>query len=970
MGMRFNAMMKGWSLHTHLVGLAAMILALALGGRVMQAATYDEAEIVVRSSPMMARAAALTDAETVLAFAVSPFGDEIFIVVHDGETDGYRMRVWSLRAGMDAQDWSLPPGITPRGIVVHPAKRQLFLAAQHGTDSIVLRVEAYHGRWQATPIFRTPAPILNLLAGPRPFLTHWTPESGFEREFRLFFAVQHADGALAINSITENGVRAYQVLGPQAHYIRFPEETTYEQPTPMLTDWAMPQAIHPAGDLLVWQDREGCFHGARYDAFNWSGTTPLWAAARCGGSLRITPNGLGVMHWQPDQPGVTVYVNRGQTAMPRAQTVQFAAMPELTADGKGIIGLAQTEAGLVLRYTPVDLPLADVVNAWMFVQSDHDATLFAEHSGLWRSLDAYEQLYQLYEAESYYPSFPHVATRPYLATTDIFWEVFAAAYRGLFLLAEEFQAMPAFRACLDALRAHYQATHPDSPWNAVFLTLNGLWEPEQLPPDLAAEVARIHQADGVAVSTVLQRSVDFGELQPRGHYTQSPAWATYFKAVMYLTRLAAENQAWLRELTALPPEITSAALAWLRAYEPFIAPSRRPTVWQEGAFAPPAYHRHPRQELGLFPLAWGFDNEALFAVVFHEDWPPEEQIIGPRGPRLLPSALDLAAALGNPLALTLLADDLADYPQLQPALERLQARFRHAADAEPTTDNLYERWLQALAVQWAAEAASPDNMSGHQPLWAAKRLQTGLASWTTLRHAAVLVSERGAAEAGEGGFETLIMPPPRGYVEPDPDTFEAIASLFDATIRLLATTLTPPDEFGLGVREPLRQGILRRLSDSAATARLFRDIAAKELRGDPLTPAEYAAILHVGRVAEHHFLVYHSLANARHQFALSTPDPLPKVVDVFGGQPEGVPFLLSAVGRPLEWNQIVPYYGRRAIVRGAVYAYYEFTSPTLLDDDQWLERLPTQPRPTWVTPYLSAQQLPWLADSLTAIGGP
>ena len=46
-------------------------------------------------------------------------------------------------------------------------------------------------------------------------------------------------------------------------------------------------------------------------------------------------------------------------------------------------------------------------------------------------------------------------------------------------------------------------------------------------------------------------------------------------------------------------------------------------------------------------------------------------------------------------------------------------------------------------------------------------------------------------------------------------------------------------------------------------------------------------------------------------------------------------FARSAVGRPLEWDQVVPYFGRREIVKGSVYSYYEFTSPKPLNDLEW-----------------------------------
>jgi hypothetical protein len=308
----------------------------------------------------------------------------------------------------------------------------------------------------------------------------------------------------------------------------------------------------------------------------------------------------------------------------------------------------------------------------------------------------------------------------------------------------------------------------------------------------------------------------------------------------------------------------------------------------------------------------------------------------------------VAAALGSRFARELLAEEIAKYPPLAQVLDALQARMR----AQPAT--LYERWIEALATQWAEDALSA-LPAEHRPLWRAKRLQTGLASWTTLRHVTVLVNERSAAECGEEGIEPIVLRPPRGAVEPDPATFETIAALFDETARLVSSwprmTGAVPGE----AEEPLQQGIVRRLRESAAKARQFADIARRQLQAGSLTSQDYEAILDVGRIAEHHFLVFKSLA--REDLALATPDPMPKIVDVAGGGPAHVPFLLAAVGRPLEWDHVVPYYGRRQIVKGAVYSFYELVSKSLLNDEEWRQRLPTEKPPAWIRPYLAATAL-------------
>ena len=66
---------------------------------------------------------------------------------------------------------------------------------------------------------------------------------------------------------------------------------------------------------------------------------------------------------------------------------------------------------------------------------------------------------------------------------------------------------------------------------------------------------------------------------------------------------------------------------------------------------------------------------------------------------------------------------------------------------------------------------------------------------------------------------------------------------------------------------------------------------------------------------------------------------------------------MGAVGRQLEWDQVVPYFGRRAIVKGSVYSYYEFSGAAPLDDAQWRERVDAQARPLWITEHLSRSPL-------------
>ncbi|HEX7919236.1 MAG TPA: DUF3160 domain-containing protein, partial [Gemmatimonadales bacterium] len=180
----------------------------------------------------------------------------------------------------------------------------------------------------------------------------------------------------------------------------------------------------------------------------------------------------------------------------------------------------------------------------------------------------------------------------------------------------------------------------------------------------------------------------------------------------------------------------------------------------------------------------------------------------------------------------------------------------------------------------------------------------------------------------------LVPETPRGYVEPSPRTFEAIAGLYDA----LAGEVTIPED------PQLQAGVARRLRKSAQEVRAFGEMAKKELRGEALTTGEYNAISWVGGQVEHDFLLYKALADP--EFALSIPEPMGRIADVAGDSRLGM--LEVAVGDPMEWHQIVPFFGRRQIAVGSVYSYYEFVSQTLYDNARWRREVRERPHPEWV----------------------
>lgn len=917
------------------------------------AGNFDLAEPLVRPSPEGTISIVLKQPEKVIDFDVAKDGPEVAVLVQ-GQTGEYKVVFWDLTFPEMVTEWFVPKGLLPRALAWHPAARSFFLSGKQGPDHVIVRVNQQAGAWQTKLIYKTQLEIRRLVPAPRPFVI----ESDFNGEeevtvkaYRIFFGIKNQDGTYAVKSITEEGKREYQAIGQRMGFTTFKDSP--EQPSKLEARSALPLAFHPAGHILVWEDEKRTFQNAIYLRDHWETTTKLAYPGISGGTLTPTPNGIGLFHWQSGAAGVTLITRHGEEKQRVAAEYKFLSTPSSVPDGKGIVGAIRKDRLTSLVYVPVPVPLADVANAWMFAEEQIDRDLFVQKGGLLRDRPD-EQLYSMYESEAYQcggydQSTP---TRPYLVTTDVFWELLAAAYEGVFIVNERQQAIPAFWDFIKEADSYFRQSMPDSDWAPVFSTLAAMKDDMPETGDIKSELHRIRSASGREFSSLLKANADYGELKPRGHYDSSGDMQTYFKAFKYLTALAGTIVPH-DDLLRVSPEIAAKAHSWITAYDVLIAPSRSPVVWRDQQPLP-VYTGHPLENTRLFPLSWGMDNEVLLSTVYHDKWPEAEQIKGPAGFRLTPSGLDVAAALGSDFAEKLLAPEFEKYPPLRKTIGNLRNQLAQARETTANGMDLYNSWISALGLQWANEVASPAG-HGDEQLWRVKRLQTGLASWATLRHATVLVNERTAAECGEAAFEPILLTPPRGYVEPDPKTFEAIAALFDKLECLVESWGPWSEELSRdnedGEKEALRSGIIRRLSETAAKARLFGSIARKQISAEPIFNQEYEEILNIGRVAEHHFLIFKSLTSD--ELALSNPRPMPKIADVSVGGPLNIPFFMAAVGKPIEWDHIVPFFGRRHIVKGAVYSYYEFTSEELLNDDQWVGKLPSMNHPDWVSPFIS-----------------
>ncbi len=905
---------------------------------------FDIHELNVKKSPEEVRSITFPAGIKISDYDVSPGVSDVAILAEKmpGRSVVY---VWQMGNRKLSDSISLPSGIRGVSIAWHPLDNAFFVVGERGSVYTITRIDRKETGWSARVIYLSSEQIRRLLVCPRPFVLKYDYEKKCSYySYRLFFGMDNGDKTFRIVSVTENGSRFYQVAGPAA--TMSPVSEAGAAPSDIVSDWALPVAFHPAGHELIWETKYNSFRKAEYYRY-WSDGKKLNIQVENSGTIAPTPNGLGFIHWQKDMPGIGVYLTTSHNEERQITSYNFITPPSSVPDGKGIVGLTFSNGKNTLSFVPIKVPLADVVNAWMFTKDDEEQERFARFNGLFR-INRGNQLYETYETENYYcnsydKSSP---TRPYIITTDIFWELFGAAYQGLFIVKERDVAIPSFNEFVNKAFDYLKTSNPESGWLPVFKAIEDLYAGKTDNP----EVRRILD-EKPSYTEITNDEFDYSELKPRGYYTSSTEMENYFRAFRYFTTIFKAKDKRLNELNSLPENIKKLAVAWIESYSGLIAPSRSKLAWNNINSTTPDYCRHTDKNSSLFPLSWGFDNEVLYTDVYHEAWPRDEQIVGLQGMRAFPSGLDIASVLGSNLADNLLETDYVKYPPLRKAISNLRYNFSSTVLKTDKGNNLYNEWITALSLQFEDTLSvlmdKPEN-----DIWNVKRVQTGLASWATLRHATVLVNEMGAAECGEGGFEDIVMRDPRGYVEPDPYTFDAIGRLFEMAVNYIPSSISDKNDVKMnGIGEDsklsLYEGIRTRLMDAATEAYSFRDMAKKEIRGESLTTDEFKAIMYISRIAEHYFLIFNSLANK--DYALASPDPIAKTTSVFGGGE--FPYLMASVGNPAEWDYVVPFYGRRQIVKGSVYTYYEFISDNILNDAEWRERVQSEKSLSWVNAY-------------------
>lgn len=524
----------------------------------------------------------------------------------------------------------------------------------------------------------------------------------------------------------------------------------------------------------------------------------------------------------------------------------------------------------------------------------------------------------------------------------------------------------------------------------------GLLAEEEVALGLAAASLEQSPITGLCPGDPLQSMqclVDFSLFKPRGHYTRNADLERYFRA---MSLLGNENfnvaYADTMTLAALATRVlvTDPALLgqWKLLYEPTaflvgMADDYTPTElagqldelapgWRDDASRITSAVAEDAGEELIAMRPVGIDPEAASVRVmgvrlvidsYIYDQLRFPSVGDPPVGRVYATPLEVAATFGSDLAYSILGVEEVPFqsgetagafyltdPETGEHWTNYDAQFDKLAGAIAVREasdwgtTVYDAWLYSLEPVWhSLGEAYPDFMQSTS--WGLKDLQTGLGSYTELKHDTVLYAKQ--SFAAEGDFEPVDYPEPRHWVEPNPVAFERMGSV----IALL--------EDGLDQR-----GLLPADSDNAALINVLGDfisrlsrLASDELASEPISTEDNEWLGTIGSVMEA-LWIRSSDENEQEPGEFPNEDMHSALVaDIMRTSYE---LLEIGTGYVDSIYVLVPDdSGRFQIAKGGVYSYYEFwraADEGRLTDEEWWSLLASDPpeRPTWQEPLFSA----------------
>jgi hypothetical protein len=495
---------------------------------------------------------------------------------------------------------------------------------------------------------------------------------------------------------------------------------------------------------------------------------------------------------------------------------------------------------------------------------------------------------------------------------------------------------------------------------------------------------------------------DFSQYRPRGHYEDDPLLQQYFRGMMWVSRITFLTQdtaptqmalLLLRALCTAP----DAMVAWTTLHETLtflIGPVDDLGPQDYGPLAASIFGADlPLSSLADPTLIADFQNQAALlpgprvnGLVLPRDTAAEDVVPKTRGfrlmgqrftfdgfamqqliypfvgtfdnPRVLPFGLDIASTIGGSPTAQRLAIQAGAGQYLNYDIQSLSLAAATASLSDNQwLENIYGGWLWTLRPLWNRSSASYPPMMNTDAWWR-HDLQTGLASWTELKHDTVLYVKQPTGFGGGGGGISR----PYGYVEPNPLVFARISIL--ATLLYQGLTdrgYRQPISYGSVLPSnvylrPVRQqpssletslGELRRLAFESAG---FAEIARKELAGEALTEEDYWAIFGFGSYLN---VLLRTLWQQPGE-----PDPVALVTDVANDPNAGVVLQEAVSGVDYIYVVVSTPTGSLQVMRGGVFSYYEWAGDInqRMTDSEWRDQVTNgtvPPRPAWTSSFFS-----------------
>ena len=597
----------------------------------------------------------------------------------------------------------------------------------------------------------------------------------------------------------------------------------------------------------------------------------------------------------------------------------------------------------------------------------------------------YQQFSEIYD-DNYWDNTPS------FVTSDSMFHVFHVLYDYALRTMEQDN----LTSYLDALVGHllensikYQSALNDSWWkeiamlNVAFFSvvmkcLRPDWNPPSDVADWVTETMQlIEESGGFRQNWFMDQREDFSQFKPRGHYTKTPEFERYFKAMMFLGRVNLRLHPaddWRSDEENNQKGLNETAQAILISYalndsSSLLETGHGVSLWKN-IFLPTSFFvgecddLTPIEYLDLMNEIYGFDhtlddlesntNLILFRNAADElrnprilsDWMwyfeemenvtkgmavmgqrfvPDSymfwQLVYPNVgnyslARHFPKGLDVMCVLGSERAEDLLeSETIFENYTLQ--MNRLKDEFS-SMPFEQWIQNLYWLWLYSIKpILSQPDEGNPSFMLTEA--WLDKQLVTSLGTWTELRHDTILYAKQSYT-----GYYGIPNPPP-GYVEPVPLVYARLASLCKMLLD------------GLQGMSLISTDLEEKLLTLHNTLLSLETIAQKELSALPLNESEIELIKRIGYVLRDLETLDEDVDRAALVVDVHTDPNIPPQV------------LEEATGDPMVIFVAVPYpNGSVYLTRGAMYSHYEFLKPinNRLTDEDWWTLLDSQDCPS------------------------